>query len=98
MSQLKACPHWTANALKPNRIQFERIHTECAFNRLNLNPNSFPEVVSIQIDLDCAISRCMHVRGPKRVWHARTCQLSTVSALLQATHCLPRICSAREAI
>ena len=60
---------------------------------IQINPNPLPEVVSIRIELDHAIAPCAW--GPKRAWHARS---STVSALLWATHCVPRICSTREAI
>ena len=60
---------------------------------IRINPNLLPEVVSIWIELVRAIAPCAW--GPKRVWHARS---PTVSALLQATHCVPRICSTREAI
>ena len=34
----------------------------------------------------------------KKAWHSRLCRRLTVSALLRATHCVPRICSTREAI
>ena len=42
-----------------DQIRFERIHTECAFAQSgSVNPNPLPEVVSIRIDLDRAITRC----------------------------------------
>ena len=56
----------------------------------NLDPLS--EVLSIWIDLDRIIECC--VWGQKR----RSMHILIVSALLQATHCVPHICSSREAI
>ena len=65
-------------------------------DRIRISPNPLPEMVSIWIELDRAIVPCTW--GPKRAWHACSCRLPTVSALLRATHCVPRICSTREAI
>ena len=63
---------------------------------IQINLNRLPEVVSIQIELDRAVA--LYTWGPKKAWHSRSCQLPTVSALLQATHCVPRVCLTWEAI
>ena len=62
---------------------------------IRINSNPLPEVVSIRIELDRAIAPCAW--GPRRAWawHARS---PTVSMLLRAAHCVPRICSTREAV
>ena len=67
------------------RIRFERVNTHSPDpDPILINPNPLPEVVLIWIDLDCAIVLCMW--APKGAWHACSYWLSTVNALLQATH------------
>ena len=59
-----------------------------------INPNPLPEVVSIRIGLDRVIACCAW--GPKRVWHACSCWLLTVSALLWATQCSMYLLNSRS--
>ena len=79
--------------------------TQCALNRIESSLSAFtlnvhlpnPDLIRINPNhfQGCAIVRCAW--GPKRVWHARLCQLSTVSAS-PGYNTVPHICSTREAI
>ena len=80
---------------KPDQIQFEHINTECTFAQSRLIPFHFQRW--FRLDWTGSRNCALHIRT-KKAWHACSCQLPTVSALLWATLCVPRICSTWEAI
>ena len=85
-SYSKASPHWTSNA-HWNGLNVSTLNAHLLYpDPIQINTNPLPEVVSICIDLDRTIACCTW--GLKKgiaCTHVST--TSTVSVLLQATHC-----------